>query len=73
MYGDPFFICTVAEINECLLGIHNCMQVCENVNGSFACSCETGYALNPDGYTCRGIEILVHNFTQKKASRDCLE
>ena len=49
-----FYYYTVADINECSLGIHNCMQVCENVNGSYACSCLIGYALDPDGNTCRG-------------------
>ena len=44
--------------NECTLAIHNCHNnaACLNTNGSFACSCNTGYSGN--GVKCEGEETL---------------
>ena len=42
-----------ADVDECSLGTDDCEQVCVNVNGSYRCDCEEGYALNSDGRTCR--------------------
>lgn len=48
-----------SDINECLIGAHNCVagQVCINTDGSFRCqretSCGTGYELRDDN-TCLG-------------------
>ena len=55
-----FLVCIVAEIDECSLGIHNCTQVCENMNGSYTCSCLIGYILDPNGYTCNGISTVLN-------------
>ncbi|CAC5355721.1 unnamed protein product [Mytilus coruscus] len=44
-----------SDINECELGTHNCQQLCTNTNGSFTCSCRTGYTLNIDQTTCTDI------------------
>ncbi|CAG2220240.1 unnamed protein product [Mytilus edulis] len=44
-----------SDINECHLGTHNCQQLCTNTNGSFTCSCRTGYTLNNDQTTCTDI------------------
>ena len=40
------------DINECDTGDHKCHKKakCSNTNGSFNCSCETGYY--GDGITC---------------------
>lgn len=43
----------VLDIDECN-GDHVCDHGCTNVNGSFACSCDSGYELQPDGRTCEG-------------------
>jgi len=42
------------DINECSLGIHNCHAnaTCTNTQGSFTCSCKTGYSGN--GRNCSG-------------------
>ena len=55
LYTYVIFCCT--DINECLLGSHNCEQLCSNVPGSFNCSCRSGYILNNDGRTCRASEL----------------
>ena len=40
--------------DECLLGTHNCDSnaTCTNTNGSFSCSCNSGYSGN--GFACNG-------------------
>ena len=37
-----------ADINECNTNNGGCSQVCTNTIGSFVCSCNTGYELDPD-------------------------
>ncbi len=45
----------VKDVDECILsGTNNCQQVCLNDPGSFTCSCNTGYMLGADGFTCVG-------------------
>jgi len=53
----PMYVFCCADINECLLGTHNCEQLCSNTPGSFTCSCRSGYILNNDGQTCRVSEL----------------
>ena len=43
------------DINECLLNMDNCSQVCTNTEGGFACSCGDGYTLGEDGTSCEGV------------------
>ena len=45
--------------DECLNQNGGCSQKCENIPGSFICSCNSGYTLNSDGKTCKG-----KNFTK---------
>ena len=33
------------DINECTEGTHDCSQTCVNTEGSFECTCLTGYML----------------------------
>ena len=43
------------DINECDNNNGGCSQICSNTpSGSFTCSCNTGYALNPNGSSCDG-------------------
>lgn len=42
-----------SDIDECLEGIANCSQICNNTYGSYQCLCELGYMLNEeDNVTC---------------------
>lgn len=43
-----------ADINECSTNNGGCNQDCHNTPGSFYCSCNTGYSLNSNGYSCNG-------------------
>ena len=43
-----------SETNECVEGTNNCdtNADCQNIDGSFTCTCQTGYS--GDGVTCTG-------------------
>ena len=42
------------DIPNCAINDHNCSQICVEVEGSFNCSCYSGYELQDDGVTCTG-------------------
>ena len=45
-----------SDINECSSrSTNNCQQLCVNTDGSYTCQCRTGFTLNRNGRTCRGI------------------
>lgn len=52
---STFFVC--ADINECALATDACNQNCHNTAGGYTCSCNTGYILNSDRRTCRGLSL----------------
>ena len=47
-------ICIVSDINECVTDEHRCAQECQNVLGSYKCSCADGYKLSSDNTACEG-------------------
>ena len=53
------------DINECLNSEACSLQVCTNINGSYICSCRTGFILSTDMKTCAGysITLIMHFFT----------
>lgn len=58
------FFCTknlslFLDIDECKQN-KPCSQNCKNTDGSFACSCESGFTLGTDGKTCEGNEQYMH-------------
>ena len=42
----------IVDIDECLRGLNECTQKC--LNGSYQCSCYTGYYLHENGKACLG-------------------
>ena len=42
------------DIDECALNRDGCAQNCQNIIGSYVCSCNVGYRLNADRHTCGG-------------------
>ena len=45
---------------------HNCSQICVELEGSFNCSCYSGYELQGDEVTCEGniIIMFVHIYIE---------
>ena len=39
------------DLDECDL-LDPCDHSCDNLDGSYECSCDDGYFLKPDGYSC---------------------
>ena len=48
-----------ADIDECELMADVCQQNCTNTEGSFNCSCFSGFVLLSDGSSCAG-EWYIH-------------
>ena len=50
------------DINECEdMFYGGCDQICNNTNGSFECSCNTGFESSSDGFLCLGEENNSQN------------
>ena len=45
-----------ADIDECDEDISGCTQICNNLIGSYNCTCYIGFYLLTDNHTCRGEE-----------------
>ena len=44
----------IVDTDECTEGTAGCTQSCMNTDGSYACSCISGYRLAADGHGCEG-------------------
>ena len=42
------------DIDECARGTGGCQHICNNIDGSYYCSCNDGYTLKSDGKYCTG-------------------
>ena len=49
----------MVDINECVNGNHGCSHDCNNNDGSFTCTCPSGYTLMADLQTCIGKSITA--------------
>ena len=58
------YTCTaILDTDECVLAtLHSCSDICTNTDGSYTCSCNTGYRLDSNGYTCNG-QYMDHDVT----------
>ncbi|KAL4219782.1 hypothetical protein ACF0H5_020194 [Mactra antiquata] len=54
------------DINECNISPKLCSHNCSNTDGSYACSCETGYYLRNDLTTCTECEAGTYGDECKK-------
>ena len=69
----------ITDHNECLDGTHECDQVCTNTDGSYICSCNTGYTLDSNGNSCTGKYAIMStciselcDFTLSTDDNECL-
>ena len=46
--------CQISDVDECSIEENNCQQLCNNLPGTYNCSCYTGFMLNNDNITCSG-------------------
>ena len=53
-YSQDVTVYACIDINECLEARDGCAQVCNNLAGSFTCSCNSGYQLASDSRGCNG-------------------
>ena len=44
----------ITDINECGTSNGGCEHTCTNTDGSYYCSCNSGYSLDGDGHACNG-------------------
>ena len=49
----------VADDDECEINNGGCTQTCNNTDGSFQCSCGTGYTLAADSLGCDGNNCVL--------------
>lgn len=47
------------DINECLNYNGACSHTCTNFDGSYTCSCNSGFKLENDGHNCTGIQWFI--------------
>ena len=47
------------DINECSTNNGGCAHNCTNTQGSFTCSCRSGFQLASDGRDCNGKALLL--------------
>ena len=45
---------TDLDIDECANNVSLCNHYCNNTEGSFICSCDEGYSLSENNFTCIG-------------------
>ena len=65
--------CFISDIDECSANTDGCGQVCTNTNGSFQCSCRSGFSLLDDGKTCMELNeclLNTHNCQQQCINED---
>ena len=49
-----FFHLILTDTDECALANGGCEHSCSNADGSYTCSCNSGFKLNANGLTCEG-------------------
>ena len=47
------------DVDECQTSNGECAEFCNNTDGSFECSCRTGYMLAADDANCNGMTIII--------------
>ena len=58
------------DIDECSEGLNNCEHGCSNTDGSFVCTCNTGYMLASNG--CTDIDECLKGACSSVEGATCL-
>ena len=58
--------------NECLEQRGGCQHACVNTEGSFKCSCKTGFKLHSNGKDCVGMSAILFTFTILRVYVGCV-
>ena len=62
----------MTDVNECLIDNGGCDQNCTNTNGSFQCSCSTGYNLCSNAYCIGNVKLVLMIISLKSDIDECL-
>ena len=72
--------CPHSDVNECDSSNGGCDQICINNDGSFECSCNPGFELASDGFSCdskyatpRGDLAMANFIIQPSDLNECLD
>ena len=57
-HNNVLMLISHADINECSTNNGGCAHNCANTQGSFMCSCRSGFQLASDGFSCNGKALL---------------
>ena len=50
-----------SDIDECVDQTDKCVHICTNTPGHYRCTCDSGYQLEADGFSCKGkVQIMLH-------------
>ena len=55
-------ILCIEDINECNSNNGGCEHDCINTEGSYYCTCDTGYSLNKNNNNCTGEDLYKSKF-----------
>ena len=56
LFINPSIVC-FEDINECNSNNGGCEHDCMNTEGSYYCTCDTGYSLNKNNNNCTGKDL----------------
>ena len=53
------------DVNECLINNAGCKHNCKNTDGSYYCTCNSGFELSSDNHKCEGNYNVLATYVLK--------